>query len=803
MRRLLYFVALLFIGIGAIAQTPTTDCLGEPGTVQWRMYGDVRGVAFNDMTAEPHYPQSPTVTKTVHAIQSPLNYYEQFLGTMQGFLRAPETGYYTFNLTGDDYSRFQFTLEGAGDTLTTLAEFNGWTGQYEHDKYDTQTSDPVYLQAGNYYYFWIGYKEGGGRDHGSVFWRRPSMPDSADWELIHSEYIYEDACLVTCLPAGTPCDDGDPNTTNDQEDGNCHCLGIPDTLLNDPCVGPAGSVQALYYDSIYSRYIDDLLAAEHFPGAPSHSEPLEELRGPLNRDDNYGTRLRAWLRPPESGFYSFNVTGEHQVRLYLGYHDSLSYDQMEIARLDDESERTEFEEEPGQTSDPIWLIQDRLYYIEVLHQDNWGWDFFSVQWKTPFSTSGDWQVLDGHYLHAYRCETACVPEGTACDDGNPLTFDDQYNADCQCAGTPCIDENCSNNQDYIPYASCADEGTHSNQPEDSWTSCSPEPSPNTARGTSHWIEYDLGDMYLLDNLHIWNYNATNATQKGFKTVAIDYSLDGSVWMEAGIFTWNEATGQPDYTGFDMDALAGIGARYLLFTALDNYGDDCSGLAEVQFDVFQCPDAGTACDDGDPFTANDQYNEWCTCEGSPELANNCTTEDTIITGTIAYGRHTAQTTIIADGKLAPGSKTVLIAGERIIFKPGFETGPNSELQALIMECETPDYPTTPVPVPQPNPEEPMVDITPHQPIGKIGLRVQPNPALSNSRIAFTVPKPGNYSLDIRTVSGRLVQTLSRDQFLPKGQHEKELNVQRLAAGVYFVHFTFEGQKMTERLIVLKP
>ncbi len=32
--------------------------------------------------------------------------------------------------------------------------------------------------------------------------------------------------LIACPPAGTPCDDNDPNTQNDVEDGNCHCQGI-------------------------------------------------------------------------------------------------------------------------------------------------------------------------------------------------------------------------------------------------------------------------------------------------------------------------------------------------------------------------------------------------------------------------------------------------------------------------------------------------------------------------------------------------------------------------------------------------
>lgn len=39
-------------------------------------------------------------------------------------------------------------------------------------------------------------------------------------------YELRSSC-VPCLPAGTPCDDNDPNTANDAEDGNCNCIGIP------------------------------------------------------------------------------------------------------------------------------------------------------------------------------------------------------------------------------------------------------------------------------------------------------------------------------------------------------------------------------------------------------------------------------------------------------------------------------------------------------------------------------------------------------------------------------------------------
>lgn len=48
-------------------------------------------------------------------------------------------------------------------------------------------------------------------------WQNPSL--FGTYEL--------NAGCVPCPAAGTPCDDNDPNTTNDQEDGNCNCVGTP------------------------------------------------------------------------------------------------------------------------------------------------------------------------------------------------------------------------------------------------------------------------------------------------------------------------------------------------------------------------------------------------------------------------------------------------------------------------------------------------------------------------------------------------------------------------------------------------
>jgi len=351
---------------------------------------------------------------------------------------------------------------------------------------------------------------------------------------------------------------------------------------------------------------------------------------------------------------------------------------------------------------------------------------------------------------------------------------------------------------YEPYASCDNQGTHSNHPGDSWSTCSPSPSPNQARGVSHWIEYDLGQVYALNNTHVWNYNVYQATDQGFQTVAVDYSLDGTTWQEVGTFEWEIATGEPDYAGFDWNALAGISARYLLFTALDNYGGTCSGLSQIRFDVQECQPAGTACNDNDPHTTNDVFDQNCQCQGTPLLSNECTVTDSMITGTITQEKYAVANHLQTDGLLASGTQTVLVAGEQITLRSGFHAEYGSTLQASIVPC-----------LPEATDESDLVSTSPRTNVEtadarkeQIAIQLTPNPALSWSTLSYTLPEAGEVTIEIRTVSGRLIERLLSGQDMPAGAYTKDLAVQQFAAGVYFIQLTFNGQIYTERLVVIR-
>ncbi len=122
--------------------------------------------------------------------------------------------------------------------------------------------------------------------------------------------------------------------------------------------------------------------------------------------------------------------------------------------------------------------------------------------------------------------------------------------------------------------------------ENSWRSCEPSANPLPVRGTGHWIQYDLGAVYRLSKVHVWNSNEVGKLNQGFRNVVIDYLPDGTTWSELGRYQFAQGTGDLVYGGFEGFDFDGREVRYVLITALDNWGNGtCYGLSEVKFNLW--------------------------------------------------------------------------------------------------------------------------------------------------------------------------------------------------------------------------
>lgn len=122
---------------------------------------------------------------------------------------------------------------------------------------------------------------------------------------------------------------------------------------------------------------------------------------------------------------------------------------------------------------------------------------------------------------------------------------------------------------------------HSTNYFDGWISCEPAVNPNPLRPVSHFIMYDFGKVFKLGQMQIWNTNDPAHLDWGMRDVAIDYSVDGETWHHAGDFTFPQASGLSTYEGVSGPYLFDVEGRYLLITAVNNYGGQCFGLSEMR------------------------------------------------------------------------------------------------------------------------------------------------------------------------------------------------------------------------------
>lgn len=131
-----------------------------------------------------------------------------------------------------------------------------------------------------------------------------------------------------------------------------------------------------------------------------------------------------------------------------------------------------------------------------------------------------------------------------------------------------------------------EENLHTPFFQDAWLSCELSQNPNDIRPASHWVQFDFGYPYTIDTVFIWNYNFWGYEDIGARLLAIDYSLDGSLWKDAGTFEIEKASGSHKYQGTIGAILDNLDARYILLTVVESYDLEipCAGLSEVKFSL---------------------------------------------------------------------------------------------------------------------------------------------------------------------------------------------------------------------------
>ncbi|ULC60816.1 T9SS type A sorting domain-containing protein [Flaviramulus sp. BrNp1-15] len=136
----------------------------------------------------------------------------------------------------------------------------------------------------------------------------------------------------------------------------------------------------------------------------------------------------------------------------------------------------------------------------------------------------------------------------------------------------------------ITFAQCYPD-RHSTSWFDGWVSCETSTNPITSYGETHWIMYDFGYEYVLNESKFWNANEPKNLQYGINDFNIDYSIDGVTWTNLGEFQIEQASGLSTYEGDENGPdFNGAKARYVLITPTTNFGGNCFGFSEIKINI---------------------------------------------------------------------------------------------------------------------------------------------------------------------------------------------------------------------------
>ncbi len=273
-----------------------------------------------------------------------------------------------------------------------------------------------------------------------------TIPDFS-WEITEPSITYQGAYVrliaflateggTSCPPAGTPCDDGNPNTTNDQHDGNCNCIGTPiqnncELITNGGFDTNTADWGTWACNPLSSNGLANITAING--GANAWDAGFSQQGVRLEQGKNYTVTFRARANNNRSMAFKLGLAGPpHTSYLYrtanLGTSmQTYTYD----FRMDNATDNnTSVEFLVGSSSSDVY-IDDVSVKEEGCDDNN------CPPEGTPCNDNNPATYDDREDGNCNCIGTPCPLEGTACDDGNPATYNDKQDGLCNCVGTPC------------------------------------------------------------------------------------------------------------------------------------------------------------------------------------------------------------------------------------------------------------------------------------------------------------------------------------------------------------------------------
>lgn len=415
---------------GALNKTAQIAVEVEPLAVKREYWTGISGNNVSNLTSNGRYPSQPNSVTYQNFFETPTNSADNYGQRLTGYLRAPDSGSYTFWIASDDGSELWLSTDTTTANRRRIAYTTGATGSREWGKYTTQKSATIQLEGGKFYYIEALHKEGTVDDNLAVSWQGPDFSQIilGTPHVTQSFYnhgapqlagrtitVFDRDDVLTTLEAKDWSDPGTTITytiTGGNADGAFSINPLTGVLTRNSSklpVGtrnltitatdngiPAQSTSATIVVNVLkaglkreiwrglngSQSLADLTNSIYFPHTPDSLGFASNFQAPVNFADNYGQRLSGYLIPPATANYTFWIASDDGGELWLST-DASPANKRRIAYVNGSVSANQWTAQGNQQSVSIPLVAGQAYYIEALQKEGGGGDHLSAAWQSP------------------------------------------------------------------------------------------------------------------------------------------------------------------------------------------------------------------------------------------------------------------------------------------------------------------------------------------------------------------------------------------------------------------------------------
>jgi parallel beta-helix repeat protein len=435
--------AILLQTASAIVQ-PSVQC-SATGSILYEQWDNVAGNNIGDH----NFGTNATASSELTSFEKPPNVAEQFASRLRGYICPPQTGTYTFWIAGDDATELYLSKDEDPSTKSKIAYNLSWTGSREWDKFPTQKSAEIYLEAGKKYYIEALHKEGDGGDNLAVAWQLPSgeleapiqgnrlspfsgttlagiaqtitfgaldnvtfgvvpftLSGSSSSGLPLSFKVVSGPATIQgnkCTITGTGA-----VTIEASQPGNNQYKAAPIvtrqfTVLAANICAATGKILFEQWNNVEGNNISD----NDWNKPANSTNELMLFESQVNNANSYASRIRGYICPPVTGTYIFWIAGDDATELYISTDDDAS-NKKKIAYNLSWTGAREWNKFSTQKSQPFLLEAGKKYYVEAVHKEGNGGDNLAVAWQLPDGVIEG--PIPGKYLSPFSNPTSSIEQ---------------------------------------------------------------------------------------------------------------------------------------------------------------------------------------------------------------------------------------------------------------------------------------------------------------------------------------------------------------------------------------------------------